>query len=216
MTEYDVIDETTDERFRVVLVQDLWPNEPEDDGGPYVFGLDWRFTHCIAEVRQQPTGDPYADDMRAGVARAMSRWGTDWDRIERYLTTAWDAVAVQRYDRRGGGHFLAVVTADMLAEWGGNVALVRESELLSEWEAYDEGDVWGYEIQRRWRWSPCCHCAHGDDMRPDHDADCPVATGRGLETWEHEDSCWGFFGRECAEEFAREAFALFTSVRGAA
>jgi len=76
-------------------------------------------------------------------------------------------------------------------EWAG---APEGSANMSEYRAYAEGDVWGWVVEKRVTW-------HADDP------DCGDR-----ETWEHVDSCWGYYGRngangEYLEQCARDALA---------
>ena len=64
-----------------------------------------------------------------------------------------------------------------------------ESE-AREYEAWADGDVYGYVIEQRADW-----------QRTLHDG-----TDETREGWESIESCWGFFGRDYAEEQAHDAF----------
>lgn len=192
----DVLETSDDGTLRVVLMRDEDAGKPEADECGYVFNVDrtrWS-AEWVETLNSNRPGDPFADDIADGIARCMHKWGNDWDRMERYLRIVWDAVAVDWWDRRSGGRFLAVVTSSMADAW--NVpASSRTPEILTkgtlvEYAAWDEGDVWSWEIQRRVRW-----------MREDGDDT--------METWEPEDSCGGYYGRDYAEEQAREALAGF-------
>lgn len=59
-------------------------------------------------------------------------------------------------------------------------------------QAWRDGEVYGYIIERETTWQ---------QVKPATDE--PVT----MTTWGDVDSCWGFYGREWAEENAREAFA---------
>jgi hypothetical protein len=61
-----------------------------------------------------------------------------------------------------------------------------------EYQTYAEGDTYGYVIEREVTWTR----DGGDDT---------------MTTWETIDSCWGFYGREYAEESAREAWQAATA-----
>jgi hypothetical protein len=67
------------------------------------------------------------------------------------------------------------------------------SAQAEEYAAWADGEVYGYVIEQRATW-------RRDD---DHDAT--------METWEHVDSCWGFYGRAYAEEAARETWTATVS-----
>jgi hypothetical protein len=58
---------------------------------------------------------------------------------------------------------------------------------MSEYRAYCEGDVWGWVVEKNVTWS-------ADDDRDD------------MSTWEHEDSCWGYYGSDGANgEYLRQS-----------
>lgn len=198
MDEVEVVSTSADENYRVVLVRDQYAEVPDWDGQAYVFDVSYygRYTVDLIQESVDP-GDPYAIEVDVAVERAIRWWGTDWDLVERYLRIFHDVVKVERYDRTGGGTLLAVVTAVLAERWRCSVELIQEQDHLKEWRAWDEGDVYGYEIQQRVRWTT--------------DADF-----EDREEWEHVDSCWGYYGSEWAEDAASEALALYLSVRGAA
>lgn len=64
----------------------------------------------------------------------------------------------------------------------------------SEYQSWANGDVYGYVIEECVQW-----------RRADG------TTGDTMETWEHVDSCFGFYGYEYAVESAREAWADATA-----
>jgi hypothetical protein len=65
----------------------------------------------------------------------------------------------------------------------------REFDHWSEAEirAWRDGEVYGWIVEEQVIW----HRADGDSGE--------------METWEHLDSCWGFYGRAWAEQNALEA-----------
>ena len=56
---------------------------------------------------------------------------------------------------------------------------------VDAWNQYLSGDVWGYIVER------VTTCDHGDEHA------------------EHVDSCWGFYGRECAEQEGQRVLAYY-------
>lgn len=185
-----LVHETSDDgKLRVILVADTDSGVPDHDGQGYVFGVEYRQGYVV-DLMHEPTGDPWSSDVERGLFYALNRWGCDWDRIERYFRAFHDAVAFARYDRRGGGTLLEIVTRAMTVEWG-----IPEGRDLShladlrDWIALDEGDVYGHVVQRATTWT--------NDM-----------TGETRVEWEDtDDSCFGYFGREWAEDAAHEALA---------
>ena len=191
----EVLETSDDGARRVLLQQDTCAYEPENEYDAYVLDVDYWASLHHTELRGAPTGDPFAEDVRAGVQAALVRWGNDWDRIERYLRMFHDALAVDFYVRRDGGRLIGVVTSQHVKLWGCSEEYARSMDaqsIMGDWIAYVEGDVYGYVVQERARW-----------MREDSD--------EVRDTWEDVESCWGFYGREYAEDSAREALAGVSS-----
>lgn len=93
-----------------------------------------------------------------------------------------------------GAWSLWYVMPDKAAETTWTPEKIIEAE-IREYQAWAEGDVWGYVIEKSLTWIPKDgEVEDGDDL-PDE-----------LTTWEHVDSCWGFVGREYAEDAARREF----------
>jgi hypothetical protein len=89
-----------------------------------------------------------------------------------------------------GAHSIWYVTPERLAETTWTAEKVIEAE-VREYQLWASGEVYGHVIEKSVHW-----------VSQDHnDAE--------TDTWEHEDSCWGYIGREYAEEAAREAFAPY-------
>jgi len=187
----EVLATSEDGRYRVILEQDVDAQAPEDDAQGYVFALDYgRMGNRSIECLAAPVGDPWADDMAAALLSATSRWDLESDETRRYLAIFWDVVSMATYHRRAGGVFVMLVTSAMCDEWGipAGAPYRLETADLRDWEAWDEGDVYGYVIEERTTW-------HADGRE-------------GREEWEETDeSCWGFYGYSYAREEALEAFA---------
>jgi hypothetical protein len=84
--------------------------------------------------------------------------------------------------------------AESLDEVGDPQAYLSAS--AEEYAAWADGNVWGYVIERCVTW-----------RRDESDET--------METWEHVDSCWGFYGHAYAEEAAREAWTDATGAGSA-
>jgi hypothetical protein len=91
-----------------------------------------------------------------------------------------------------GARSIWYVMPDKLAETTWTAEKVIESE-IREYRMWASGEVYGHIIEKAVRWQRC-----------------GTTEDESMTTWEHEDSCWGYIGREYAEEAAREAFTLYT------
>lgn len=89
-----------------------------------------------------------------------------------------------------GAWGLWYVMPDKMAETTATPEEIIEGE-VREYRAWAEGEVYGYVIEKSTHW-----------VSEDNG-------GAEMDTWEYEDSCWGFIGREDAEASAREAFAPY-------
>lgn len=213
----EVVDETNDGRFRVVIETDEYADQPDADAQGHVFGISFRCGTRV-EVLNEDTppiqGEPDAEEIGAYIARQLDRGqGCDWERLERKLAARFSVVSVARYDRRDGGVFLNVVTETMCDLWGipAGAPIRTESTSLSEWIAWDEGDVWIVDLEQS---REECLVDRG---RITGDITC-AACGRECEClmcqtdapekrWESVETIGGFYGREWAIEFAREQLA---------
>jgi hypothetical protein len=94
-------------------------------------------------------------------------------------------------EERDGFRLRLVVDEDAgnpVDEYG--VANVSDAEV----EAWRAGEVFGYVIERQTTWAQVDPPVTGVDTVQ-------------MQTWEQVESVWGFYGRQWAEESAREAFA---------
>ena len=217
----DLVDETTDGRFRVVLEHDEYADMPDGHGQGYVFAVDYRYGYRV-EVLHDDDGYTYESDagwMAGFIREQLDRGeGLDWDRLERKLRKRYGMVSMARVDRRGGGTLLNVVTGDMCDVWGipAGAPIRNESARLDDWAAWDEGDVWTVVVQAsreeclidRGRFTGDITCAACG-----RECDCLMCQrGAAEKRWEDVDSIGGFYGRECAAESAREQLATFAGV----
>lgn len=176
----------TDTRYRVIVSPDPDAQRPSDSDeyAPSVYRVDYRGGYV---------GELMGGAEVPGLADALSRWGRDDDRVDRYLRMFRDAVSVARGDTRDA-HYLGIVTRENVADWGYDTSDRAKVDVLAvgyvaEWVLWAEGDVWMWEVQERVTWTTE---ADGYDDR---------------DTWETVDSCGGYFGYDRAESDAREALA---------
>ena len=180
MNEYQEVLETRGDR-RLVLALDMDTQEPYDDGGSPILWRD--YTRGGWHAEQEEKISSYTVHPR--IVEALQRWGPHdiGDHFGRYVRAFHGATVVDTYQDRDGRLY---VTLDP-REWREEVGAAEGSVSLEEWRAYCEGDVYGWIIQERVTWTK----DGSDETRED---------------WEDVDSCWGFYGRQYAEEAAREEF----------
>lgn len=186
----DIIEERAG--WRVRLVPDIDPQEPDGDVQAYVIEVrprhgDWS-EGARTTVRH---GKSMGLDLPAEVLSILEESGDGALELQESLQRAGHHAD---YTDWSGGYLFFVATPELRQAWG--VAPENDTPENSlkgaraEWEAYRDGDVCGYVIEREERW---------------------LATSFEGEryTWESEDSCFGYYGRAWAEEAAREAFAHY-------
>lgn len=83
------------------------------------------------------------------------------------------------------------LTPEDLEQTNDPVACIKGEQ--EEYRAWATGEVYGYVIEQRVTWER---------------TDRPGAT---MQTWEHVDSCYGFYGHEYAVEAGREAWGALTA-----
>jgi hypothetical protein len=108
----------------------------------------------------------------------------------RYAVMHHGAVCLERFIGRDGPSSVWYLTREVYEGEDGTpdpVAYLKAQ--ADEYEAWAVGDVWGYIIEREVTWTR-------DDDPTQH-----------TTTWEHVDSCWGFYGHAYAEQAAMEAWA---------
>jgi len=161
-------------RFRVKLVNDEYPHEPYDDGQSPLLQLDYS-GHGYRADHVMATGRPLDDDAR--IEEAAERWGSQLELLEKYLRAYYGVTRIVMDSGITRG--VTYITYDPV-KWREHVGAPAGSVDMSEWRAYCEGDVWGWVVEKLVSW-------HTDDPGyEDHDE------------WEHEDSCWGYYGSDGA------------------
>lgn len=190
MTDVDVLETAGKYRVRLEIQRNSQDANPRVDD-------DCNLANVIT-----PKGQRYIDvDEDHGPLRE------GWERIQDvYLDkeavavfTRWARIfhgaTVVEHRPHDGAWALWYVMPDKLAE----TALSAEALIQAEVEQYRmwaEGEVYGHIIEKNVTRIP----------RDAEDRDDPEVDAETSE-WEHVDSCWGYIGREYAEEAAREAFA---------
>lgn len=187
----ETIAASPDGRYRLRLVQDNDAPNPRRD-----------FDHLANVIT--PKGQNFIDvDADGGPLQYA------WD----YYSDGWsdDSLAVARFTRHarlhhgvtvvedrpnGSAWSLWYVMPDKAAESTATPEEIIQSE-QAEYQSWAEGDVYGYVIEKAVTWVP--KEGHG----PEEDEDIPAE----LETWEHVDSCWGYYGYDSAKESAEQEFA---------
>lgn len=182
---------------RVIIVSDADAEQPYDNGGPHVFRVEAdpygvRPTVELAHHSWQRKAE--ADSLADALSEAFTRWGRDGDKVLRYLRVWHDVVAFDYVAGQNAiGTFYGIVTRGLAEAWGVSDPDGVDAN-LDDWQAWLDGDVWGYVVQERVTWT-----AEGHEPRVE---------------WEATDeSCWGFYGAEHARDAALEAFDVVAARR---
>lgn len=184
----DVLATTEDGRYRVRLVLDEHPENPRNDAETlaHVVTID---THLGQYHPVDKDGGPLA---WAWERLKWNRW-TGIDIFTRYVSIFHGGIVLESAPINGPrslwymtGEEAAALDAGLLTE--GYI----EAE-MQEYEAWAEGDVWGFVVEERVDWTR-------DDDEDEH-----------MQTWEHVDSCFGFYGKPYARSQAREALQFYAA-----
>lgn len=196
MTEMDVLETAGRYRVRLVVQQDSESANPRTE-------QDCNLANVIT-----PKGQRYIDVDKDGGPLAEG-----WKRIEDgYVDavpvfTRWARIfhgaTVVEHRPHDGAWSLWYVMPGKLAETTWPAEKVIESE-IKEYRAWAEGEVYGHIVEKN-----VTRIARDAEDRDDPELDDETTE------WEHVDSCWGYIGREYAEEAAREAFAPYAEESGA-
>lgn len=167
--------------FRVRLQLDDSAEQPYDDGATPILQLEAGRSDYVGGHRAEAFNKqaaPYLD-----AFRAFESTGQQLEVFERYLRIFHGAVKVQGwhtgYSREYG--YLAFDTAAWRESVGAPDTLADE-DYLAEVRAWAEGDVYGWVVEQ-----DATHNTEGE------------------EDWQEVESCWGFYGRDYAEQAAKEA-----------
>lgn len=198
MTEYlDIVKEN--DNYRARLEYDDSGEKPYDEGAVPILSREFRYSKWEA-VNDQ--ADEYT-----GLLNALEEQ-FEPEVIERFIRIFLGAYSVM-WDSSDNCKYLAFDTA----AWREKVGLSDEwldahkmecetlaAGSLTEIISWANGDVYGWVVERKLAtYTTYKDPTTGETVRETESED-----------WEQVDSCWGFFGREYAEEAAEEAFDSFT------
>lgn len=191
--------------YRVVLMLDDAPEEPDDDGANPILRIDTGGAYNYAKAvhvdkgHMRPRdGDERVEEFarhlfsthRNARALAILERALKYARGVTKVVTYWsDSYWYAAYDSAA---FREAVGAD---EGGTD---------LTEYKAWIEGDVWGYSVEKQVRWRALERAYDGSPGYPDRTSWEPV----------EDEECWGYYGHEYAEEAALEAFSRVTEQEG--
>jgi hypothetical protein len=175
-------------KYRVRLERDEHADAPYFYAGSPVVNV--YYGRCGVEVSQTESVD-YS--VPSEILAALERWGWNESHLfERYVRTFFGASqVVWFYGSQQGDHYVSFDTA----EWRAKYEVPENAVDVTEYQAWLDGDVYGYVVEEHVIWQRL-----GSDGEPVFLTDEPTR-----ETWEHVDSCYGYYGREYAEERARKA-----------
>lgn len=170
--------------LRVQLVPDWHAETPDHDGQAPVL--------CILDGRGHPAvRQEVGDDVHDGIVTALERWGSG-ELFERYVRAFHGTSKITyfcSYSDRSSPTWVALDTAEWREKHGVTPGSLVEEDIAGDFRHYVDGDVWGYAVEELREWACLTEGRHADRR----------------ETWETVDSCSGFYGREYAEQAAREA-----------
>lgn len=192
MEDLDIIEER--DGYRVRLQRDESPEQPYDDGATPIFTVEhsrWGGYRLAEAFNKQ--AEPYLD----AVAEILRRH--DMETLERFVKIFYGAARMDSWYSEGlEGHYVAFDTAAWREKVGAPEESLKEEYYLSEVRAWAEGDVWGYIVEKQLRFEK--------RFFDPEDAEVDYGYEDGTEWIEVDgESCWGFYGREYAEQSAKEA-----------
>lgn len=210
----DVIDEYQD--WRLFLIHDPVAEKPYNEGStPLVqFTVSWRGP--LTDIDQVSGTTDYV--LPESILNAFQHFGceedADREKFERYLRIfhGMRSIVWLRNNPCAGFDYVTFDTQD----WRDRMGLTDEYLAqhpgvdgsrfanLDEFQAWLEGDVYGYRIERKQRWLP---------VNDENEVVSFLSTTE-MTTWEEEDACFGFYGHDVAMEAAGEAFNDFLKGRG--
>lgn len=195
MTDLDILETAGRYRVRLEVQKDSESANPRT-------GQDCNLANMIT-----PKGQRYIDVDEDGGPLEEG-----WKRIEDGYVDAvpvfarwariFHGVTVVEDRPHDGAWSLWYAMPERLAETTWTAERVIESE-IREYRRWAEGEVYGHIVEKDVTRIP----------RDAKDRDDPELDDETRE-WEHVDSCWGYIGREYAEDAAREAFAPYAKEAG--
>lgn len=200
-------------RFRVRIVREDPPSEPEHEGGCPIIQIDR--DPFGATMTSYGKSTVYTDGLPRGADEIIEHFANQInslsfaslvsdeaiDTFERYLRIFHDGNLV-RYgpDNSTDYTYVAYITRTLWEAWGNSPKSEVGKADMDEWISYLEGDVWGIIPEKLTTWAEL-----GDDGKP---------TGKTRETWEKttpDDATWGYYGEDVVKQEAEELLAYWFS-----
>ncbi|PCG86387.1 hypothetical protein CIB93_09145 [Streptomyces sp. WZ.A104] len=184
----EIIATTDDGRFRVRLATDEHATNPRHDYDhlAHVITVD---THLGQYEPVDKDGGPLAE---AWNRVSWNRW-KGIETFTRWASIFHNAIVIESRPAHG-----PVSLWYLMREDAEDLGMLPEGYLdaeRKEYEAWAEGDVYGYIVEEAVDW-----------VRADDE-------GETMSTWEEVDSCWGHYGYEWATAEARRALAFYVGKR---
>jgi hypothetical protein len=192
----DIIEER--DGYRVRLQQDTDVQEPYNDGAAPTLKVDYKGYGCYEAEAFNKQAEPYLEAFRRLCGNYATISGPPIENFERYLRIFHGSVKFQEHNvgRTDVYGFIAFDTTAWREEVGAPLESVKQEDLLEEVKAWAEGDVYGYVVEKELSYEKKYFDSDGEDAGEESDT----------EWVEVEDgSCWGFYGRDWAEQAAKEA-----------
>jgi hypothetical protein len=193
----DVVILEKGDRFRLALLPEYDPDEPEDEGSMPLWRIDRRGARRVEISNYEEE-----IDLDGAVHRWHSMSPMSHEMIGRRLRAFHCATQVEWWSHQG--IWYVAHDTEKWRAWSGasiaNVAREAETSLMAAWKAYQEGDVWSYVIQRKVVWLR---------STPNIDPHVPDGLGSAMHTWQTVEALSALYGRDYAEEAAREDYAAF-------
>lgn len=182
--------------YRVRLVQDEGPDLPFDDGSAPL----WRVDYTSAGRRVEQVKMTSFDASDVDVQGAVEQFGNPTEgRVARWLKAYHGATVVETW-HSGESWYIAADIAKWRSEMGVTVEQIREEtqarSLMAEYQAWVQGDVYGYVIERRL-------VAYTTVINP---ADGEIIGTTREDQWSEVESLWGLYGHVYALRTAEEDF----------
>lgn len=204
MEDLDIIEER--DGFRVRLQRDTDAEQPYDDGACPILQItcDYYGHGEAAAFNTQANGFEVA--YNRFVQFKSPRDGMEI--FKRYLRIFHGTKSFGTYHLRHTGEYgyVAFDTKAWLEEIGVTEEnpdiepVDRASGSLDEVKAWVEGDAWGWIVEKKVRFYRVYVDEEGIELSDDGYIEAETE-----EDWAEVDSCWGFYGREYAEQAAKEA-----------
>lgn len=177
-------------QYRASIILDDDAQAPDWDGMYPTLQIDGHYSHSVDAL----LGDD-AEDFAPILSHFYETASQPLEAFERYLRifhgTTQFAAHNTRLSREYG--YVAFDTAKWREKHGVDAEQVKEENLLADVIAWVDGDVWGVRVEKVVHWYT------QDEEIEDQDR----------SDWEELDSVWGYYGRDNAEQEARDMLALY-------